>query len=83
MIKLENVYIIESKEEWTTFADGLAAGPKRYPAIGWRHQATSPGSYNTIGFENIPNTIREASSNSGYLDVWCKGYDKAVGRFLL
>lgn len=75
MIKLENIYIIENKEEWKTFADGLAASPKRYPAIGWRHQGT-------IGFENIPNTIREASSNSGYLDVWCKGYDKAVGRFL-
>ena len=79
MIKLENIYIIESKEEWATFADGAATSPKRYPAIGWKSQH---GHSTSVAFENIPNTIRESPTNSGYLDIWCKGYDKAVGRFL-
>ena len=52
MIKLENIYIIENKEEWATFSDGVATGPKRYPAIGWKSQIENSVS---VYFENIPN----------------------------
>jgi hypothetical protein len=78
LIKLENIYIIENKEEWATFSEGAATSPKRYPAIGWKRQI---GHSVSVSFENIPSTIRESPPNSGYLDIWAKGFDKAFGRF--